>query len=672
MSTVAALAAQMAAGSGDASIEFSGDAGVLRSRDLSATLNAADEANYASGNASGISMHSGGGSKARKALSVVAMKDKMVSLRAEVLDTLSLLESMIDDTGNRTKAMHRRMNDNHLSELKHVEAFDEGFVHMDLVGFDVPRAMREAALAFDVPFFQAYGLPIRTPNDAVVKKKFIELESKLMVGDEVDKNISEIRRDITKPLFPLGDGSLPELLLSLNNFTMTDVIGNTKKELRSLQEPIDEINAKIAETRKDMDQAMSEQKMDVAEGLDLQCIDLCAKKLELQVRRIKLLCSSEGGGVLASLELVTKNPEVPRLLQEKQAHHATSQSDLRKLDLDHTDKLKENESAIQKYNNMVSDSKRKIRSNHAQQHQTWIQLEQLLESLAELEKQDISLVREHIRITEVEQKRRQEHREYRETYANHRQTLEDMIANTAAGVAFVQQVQQATEKGKEKIVAACIEDQIKELLKVERKAYHLAFQAYGAQAGQSLSRYDKRAAAIEQMTNDLQFMRKHANETGDDQANAYVKRINDLEKQLRKGRKTLDRLKNEYDAKETEFYELERTVKTALDILDDPSDAGAQLVEMLLRYRAESLTRFVNQIGQLTSSNSSFVDEARAKQAQLSMDASVLRDSVKERRATRKATESSNSMMSSPTRPDSRSATSPTALNISNIEVQHE
>ncbi len=671
--SVAALAAQMAAGSGDATVEFGGDAGLLRSRDLSATLNAAEDLSKSSGSILNTSA-GGGGSKARKALSVVALKDKMVSLRAEVLDTLSLLESMIDDTGNRTKAMHRRMNENHISEIKHIEAFDDGFIHLDTVGFDIPRVMREANLSFDYPFFQRYGMPLRTPSDSLVKKKFLELESKLMVGDEIERHTTEIRRDITKALFPLGDANFPEMLLSLNTFTMTDVVGNVKKDLRNLQDPIDEVTKNLALTMQDLEAAIQDQKMELAESLDLAAIDLCAKRLDLHVKRIGLLCSNEGGGLLASLELVTKNPAVPQMLEEKEKENMTAIADLRKLDADHTEKLKENESTIHKYNNNVTESKRKIRANNALQHQTWLEIERLLEKMADLQREDQALAREHVRMTEVEQKRRQEHREYRESYAIHRLTLEELINNTAAGVAFVKEVQRATEKGKEKIIAAAIEDQIKELLKTERKAYHSVFQAYGTQAGKSLVRYDKKAVAIDQMMTDLHYMRKHANETSDDQGNVYARRINDLEKQQRKARKTYDKLMNDFEARESEFYSLERTFNKAID---DPNDSqGQQCVEMLLRLRAESLNKFVNQIAQLNSSNVAAAEEVKFRQVQLSMDASALRDAVNERRAAARGRDtpsygdSQGSMgLVTPTRPMSQPASPASTLNISNIEV---
>ena len=108
--SVAALAAQMAAGSGDSRIEFDGDAGELRSIDLTACLPRDQDLTNLS-NTSNLNASSKGPSKLRSAVSAVALKEQMVQRKADVLDVLSLLESMNEDGENRMRALHRRINE---------------------------------------------------------------------------------------------------------------------------------------------------------------------------------------------------------------------------------------------------------------------------------------------------------------------------------------------------------------------------------------------------------------------------------------------------------------------------------------------------------------------------------------------------------------------------------
>jgi hypothetical protein len=644
--TVAALAAQMAAGSGDSRIEFDGDAGEIYSRDLNSTLlkDGAADVTSSINNSSRI-VSSSAPQKLRNAISSTARKDQMIQLKAAVLDALSLLQSMCEDGENRMKALHRRIGENHMECINELHGFDENFVWLDEVGFDVPRAIREGKLTLTAEWLASFGHPVRTPEEHIVAEKFELISERLLSGKESDELISDTRRDITKLLFPFGDGNIPEMMVALNQFTMTDIIGKTNGLLNQTNDALAEVHKKIAEVEAALAKSLMHEQMHEAEKCETELLALAEKRLELNVKRVCILTASDensqDGGALKQLEQIIRNPIVGQLHSEKEILKQTVEADIQALEADRVEKLRENDNAILRYDANVIKRIKGLQANHALQHEKWVQLEQLIAEISSLGREGDRLTREHVLMTEIEQKRRQEHREYRLSYTNHRQHLDALLENTESAMDFTHQLSSALIEGKEKLIEARIEDSLKDLLKRERKQYLEAFEYYGVKNQTDVGRNEKRMAALDRMSNDLAFVRRQCRDTGDDGSTAYAKRMNDIDRQVRKCRKAADMLEDSFSRHESTYIKLETAMLAALgdqaaSVLASsasPHDEPVSLHIKIKTNKADQFRQFVDQVSALTSSTVSTMAELRNRQEQLSVTASSMKEASERKRA---------------------------------------
>lgn len=635
----------MAAGSGDSRLEFHGDAGEIFQRDLAAALPRTSPSSLqGTPTAPGKIRRTNAPGGTNQ--SSVAKKDFMVKLKASVLDALSLLQSMVEDGNNRMASLHRRIGEGHGSCLVELGALDDQFVWLDEVGFDVPRLIKEARLALDTQWLQAFGLPIRTPEDHVISERFETLSSRLLSSKEAVDMVNDLRREVTKLLFPLGDYNLPEMLVALNKFTMTDMVGNTRAALAESKAELDALNSAIEMANARLLTAVQEERMNDADTTENELLGLLDARVQLFAKRIRMLTSADDGdGALAQLDSILKNPAVRTLLDEKQALLSTIRTDMSKLEEDRLEKLRDNENCLLRYSHNCQKSVARIKENHSKQHAKWCELEKILEELIALDREGESLTRSHIQMTEIEQKRRQEHREFRSSNALHRQTLEDLQHNTEAAIAFADELLASVNAGKEKLITNRVEETLKEILLLERKQYLSAFASYGEKNQTIGVRSERKVAAMERMLNDLQFVRKQCHDTFDDGSQSYAKRINDMERQVRKFRKQMDALEEGFTTHETTYLTLEQVMVDALGHLvvtgseaapdaDDSSTADPSRVEPLTlhlrlkRSKANQFRRFVENASALTASNLSTVEHSKQRVEQISMEASSLKETL--------------------------------------------
>lgn len=640
--TVAALAAQMAAGDGDSRIEFELDAGNLHSRDLSAAL--PRDTSVLMSSTLNASQKNSAASKLRQTVSnAQSRKDTMVTLKAAVLDALSLLQSMNDDGNNRMKALHKRLRSSNEDCVAELVSFDGGFEWLDEVGFDIPRLIREAKCELDVSFLTSFGMPVRIPDEHLIAEKFEVLSTVLLEGSKAEQMLLELRRDITKVLFPFGDGNVPEIMIALNTFTMTDIVGRTNSALNATRDELEQLDRCIREGEEEIARLLQAEQMQEAEKVENDLVNWCEKRLELTIKRVGILNSSDGAkgeGLLAQLDSIIKNPVVANLNEEKLKLKDVITSDIRKVEDDRIEKLRENDSAIARYNINVERSKKKIRENHEAQHQKWVELENILMDIIALGNEGERLTRAHVLMTEVEQKRRQEHREFRDSFAKHRQTLDDLLQNTESAISFTDDLKQAMLDGKEKLIENKVEETLRNLLKRERKTYLRAFEEYGTKCQNSIGRAEKRSAALERMANDIGFARKQASQTGDDGGTVYAKRLHDMEKQIRKFRKTAEKFEADFEKYETVYVRVETSLLEALG--DEATIAAADegglshepvtLHLEIKQRKAEQFKKFVERSTAITTANISSAAEVKSRQGQLAAEVSVLKDQVDARK----------------------------------------
>lgn len=659
MPRVAALAAQMAAGSGDSRIEFDGDAGELRSIDLSACL--PKDADYSNlNNTSNLnSTSSKGPSKLRTAVSAVALKEQMVQRKADVLDVLSLLESMNEDGENRMRALHRRINESNEEAVKQLRAFDAGFEWLDTVGFDIPRLMREGKLTLDTTFYQEFGNPVRTPDPLYIKNTFDSLESKLYLGVDAEAMKANIRREVTKVLFPFGDREIPETMLSLNAFTMTDIVGQTTASLNESQAALTSVQEQLEAAERRLTDALGEEQMSVAEAAEADIVKLSEQWVELCIQRIQLMNNTDKGqgeGLIAQLERIIRNPAVVALHDEKSKLKDTAEDDIRKLEADRVVKLRENDVAISKYNYAVEQSVRTIQANHKLQDDKWKAVEEMLMDLVRTNKEGERLVRAHVLLTEVEQMRRQEHREFRDCYAKHRQTLDDLVTNTDSALGFVASVKASMENGRNKMIEKRVEATLKELLARERRQYLTAFEKFGTVALTDCTRAERKLEGFDRMTQSVAFMRNCSVDHGDEEGTQYAKRLHDMEKAAKKTKKSLEKLQSSFEKHEGLYVKLESSMVQSLRAGDEggggfiPADVPdtPQLHFQLQEKRAEQYRLYIEKVHGMLKKNSHSVGEAKTRQEQLSVEVSTFKEKADQKKQEHRSFQQSRAQLTTP------------------------
>ncbi|CUG90524.1 paraflagellar rod protein, putative [Bodo saltans] len=426
---------------------------------------------------------------------------------------------------------------------------------------------------------------------------------------------------------------------------MTDIIGKTNGLLNQTNEALADVNKKIAEAEEALSKSLMQEQMHEAEKWESELLSLAEKRMELFVKRVCVLTASDensqDGGALKQLEQIIRNPIVGQLHTEKESLKATVEADIQALEADRVEKLRENDNAILRYDANVIKRIKGLQANHALQHEKWIQLEQLIAEISSLDREGDRLTREHVLMTEIEQKRRQEHREYRQSYTNHRQHLDSLLENTISAIDFTQQLSSALLEGKEKLIEARIEDSLKDLLKRERKQYLEAFEYYGVKNQTDVGRNEKRMAALDRMLNDLAFVRRQCRDTGDDGSTAYAKRMNDIDRQVRKCRKAAETLEDSFTRHESTYIKLETAMLAALgdqanSVLassSSPHDDPVTLHIKIKTTKADQFRQFVDQVSALTSSTVSSMAELRNRQEQLSVTASTMKEASERKKA---------------------------------------
>ena len=624
-SDIPRYAAQIAAGSGDSNDIFSGDAGALHYHDVAWAPSG--HAAAANGVAPSPSKSSGGRtpSKLRKSIADAGGASRPADggavLRADVLDALSQFLTLQEDMSSRANSVAERCGEANVSIAEHLKKFDDNFLYKNRVGFTVQRLNDEARVEIDLPFQRRFG-PLTIPQVEAYQSVLTELSAGRVDNDEVYRG--RIQRNVTQPLFPLGDGGIPQLLLSVNAFALTDVLADTTAKLAAAAKLTDALTAQIDELRAELRVAMAREELARADELEQRLQTLCLERFEIHRDRVKLVGAGDASvGVSAKLEEVMHAPQLPVLTAEKEQLKKQILSDISILEKDRVSRNQHNASKIAHYNAFTQRNAEQLEKNFYQQRLVWDEIRDKVDRLGELGEAAKALADHRIETTEVEQKRRTEFAEYKESFATQRQYEAELLESTSTALDFIEGVREFLEVGQNKVTDMQVEARLADMVAAERSQMEEAFTAAGELVVRRYHTSTVRATNTDRLVHESQHQLHDAANTDDTDHADVQHRLTELDSRL-----------NEHRDRETYQRELldgltEKYNVSAAHVEDDRDAADESPLVKLLATHAELRDAYEGQRGGLLTDfaveTDRFKADVEAKQGAIA-DLEVRRD----------------------------------------------
>jgi hypothetical protein len=590
-------AAQIAAGSGDANDAYSGDAGAMHHNDVSWAT--ADYQPADASPAAAVLSPAKTPSKLRRSVAdagtVTRASNAGDALRASVLDGLSQFNTLQEDITSRAASVAQRSHEANLSIVARLKTFDDKFLYTNRVGFTVQRLIDETKLQMDLEFQRRFG-PVVQVDPEVFTSVLTELSADRVSDEELYRG--RIQRNITTPMFPFGDGAIPQLLLSVNAFALTDVLADTTAKLAAAAEQADALTQQIDAVDAELRLAMNREDLVAADELERRLQKLSLERFELFTQRVRLIGSGDASvGVSAKLTDVMNAPALPGLTADKEGMKRAILSDVDILERDRVKRNQVNSAAINAYNAACQRSTDQLQKNFYQQQQVWLEVERGLARVAELGEDARQLADARLEATEVEQKRRTEFAEYQDSYARHRQYEADLLDNTAAALDFIEGVQEFLVVGQGKVQDMRVEERLHAITVRERAGMEEAFAHVGDVSVRRLYKATVRATNADRLVVEMRHQLHEAALTDDPDHQAHARRLAELEALL------LDHRAREQEQDDV-FAKLQRSFTASAAECEDPDApeaAGESPLVAVLAQHAQLLEGYTAQLGGLMS-----------------------------------------------------------------------
>ena len=568
-------------------------------------------------------------SKLRQSVSE-AKPNMETELRASVFDALSLYTTLQEDAEFRARIQAERCQAANEEGLMKLTTFDKNFVYRNRVGFGVPRLVEETKIVTDLAFQERFGMPLTVPDEAKYTSVLHELQQQLVPrGVEADAMRTRVKRNVTQPLFPLGDEGTPNLLLAVNTFALTDVLAQVVKNLESGTEEGDRLKQAETALRAQVQEARNREWYKEVEALEVELQTVLLQRFQHHVDRVNLLGSGGGEktqGLGAQLEAVLTAPGLPKLTTQKERLQAQIRNDIRVLEADRAQRFKTDAAMTQAYADLQHLTRDRLRKNFYDQDQEWKKVQEAMARIGDLGRGAHKIVTDHVHATEAEQKRRKEFAEFKESFATHRNYLEELADNTAAALDFIDKVRVFLDDGKKKVADMNVESRLADLAKTEGAALDKAYEACGSHVARRLHGLEVRVAGTSRMRVEMVHQRNVAVQSGDDGKAAYQKQADALELQHSAQQAAFDDLEAVFIDAQGQYVD----AREACDVDGDGvPDNGPAL--RVLQLRAQLREKYAGQLGEVVELEARDVSsrkeaaDAQSLQLQERHDASVER-----------------------------------------------
>ena len=469
------------------------------------------------------------------------MKREMVQIRANVMNALDALMSQREDAMNYIENTTTRYLANSSEATSALSLFDCRYVHMEKVGHDIPRIMAESDLLLKVRFFlnnfgdvtditnarpssssrsfqgnakPFYFANIKTPTPETITTVLAPvLSSDLsspptatsMGGEQQGTRfLATVRKEVTGKLFPFDDHQIPEMLLTINALINTDIVAKAREKLAMTDDQYKLLSAKIIAQEKEFEQLKVIEDYAAAEVSLHNLLGFSADRTDLSADRIGILVGNDNGGALAALDRILYNKSIAMLKKEKESFISQAKKDLDTMETDHhATHIKNNADAKRKYEEKSLESQQEIGVLVKEQKAIFDEIAAKLMQIDAIGKKVESKVEDHIKVTDVEQKRRQEYREYLDSYARHRSNLATLIDNSKTAIDFLETVRHLAQKGKDKIEQSGARSALRLMALEERRRYLTAYRHYGDNSHSNMARLDKKLANASHIQEDM-------------------------------------------------------------------------------------------------------------------------------------------------------------------------
>ena len=442
---------------------------------------------------------------------------EIVELRSNVLDALSLLTAMEADVASRIRAVSSRADAANGSLFSSVKSFDDGFIVTNFQGFGEARLLREMNAQVDAEFADAFGRRVVVPDSSAYLSVLDDLSKTLIKpGPAWTAYLERIRSRVTQPLMPLGDRSLPSLLLSVNRFAHTDVLADAKAEAQRVNAAAEALRQQLAAELEKEKIVKSTAGDDFAEikRADAVVTDVVSAIVQVHDSAVQALCGSGAGaghgGIASQLLAILNGDAIELSTNEKKALQDRIAHDIDAIDKLRVEKHRENEARTATYEATTAKSLNRLREVFNEQQTCWRDIQERIERLGDLMNGAKNETLSHLDATEAEQRRRKEYREFKESYGTHRAYLEDLKCNTATAIDFLANSQRFFEEEKRKIEQSNVEADLHQLVAAQLTSLTGVFQQLRARRLDQQRRSTFQVRAADHMLHEANLQRQVA------------------------------------------------------------------------------------------------------------------------------------------------------------------
>jgi hypothetical protein len=460
--------------------------------------------------------------------------DEAVLLKTAVVDSISQFEALLEDSAFRIRRAQTQCQDANVSIIAALKAFDNGFKYKAKVGFTISRLIGETGIATDLEFQGRYGSAIVVPDEQRYLSVLELLKKSPYVGREAEAMRARIQDNVTKPLLPLDDAGIPNLLLSINGFTTADALGLVRAKLALLHQASEELQAELDALIVKSNHARSNEDLATADMLENEILTVMQKLFDIHVQRLEIVGSSQtssSSGMAAQIEAIMHSERVQRVETDTAELHRKATIDGETLEKDRTVRHRAHQNAMAAYQATAERSIERLQRNTYQQQQVWEEVQKGLARIGELRVEAEAEATEHLHLTEVEQKRRKEYSEYQESYAAHREYVRLVAENTEKATDFLQRLREHMEIARCTIRDMRIEEKIAALCSDERKHLDTQYTAFSGRTVRRLHGLEARATNASRQQRESEFQSRQAVQSDDAEVKSYVARFEALEKQ---------------------------------------------------------------------------------------------------------------------------------------------
>lgn len=443
---------------------------------------------------------------------------------------------MLEDATFRARHAQQRCDEANRSIAKQVREFDAQYTYSGFAGFTVGRLIEETKLHVDLAFQDRFGNPIVVPDAAKYTSVLEQIEAKQLSTAEADECKARLRTHVTRPIFRFGDAELPEVIVDVNAFIKTDLLRDTAAQLETTDEAVGVLEARIASMQSDWENARCEERFAEADQFEDEQIRAYRELFALRVKRLALVGSADSGGgsegLCDQLEKIMDVRRVDALRAEKdQLKHAVI-TDLKTLDSDRVQRHQHHQAATSAYEAAAKRSVERIERNAYQQQRVWDDVVAGLARISELSSDADQMVKDHLQLTQTEQKRRKEYDEYKQCLAQHREYVTELHENTLVGLGFLARVEDFLADARKTVAERNIEDRLRALATCERAKLDDLYGAMSSRVVRRLHATNVRASNVERLAREAHFQVQQAVATDDAERASHVSRRDQLQRKL--------------------------------------------------------------------------------------------------------------------------------------------